>query len=79
MKTVQKANKQLRIPDEQLDEMLKRGFCQVDEKTGRVIKTDPPAEKALRDTIQKIRKENAELKAKVAELTAKLDAAEKSE
>lgn len=79
MKTVQKANKQLRIPDEQLEEVLKRGFSQVDEKTGKVIKADPPAEKALRDANQKLRKENAALKTQVAELTAKLDAAGKAE
>ena len=58
MKIVQKGNKQLKIADERLDEMLSRGFSEVDQKTGKLIaKKDPKADK-----IAALEKENAELK-----------------
>ena len=58
MKIVQKGNKQLKVADERLDEMLARGFSEVDQKTGKLIgKKDPKADK-----ITALEKENAELK-----------------
>ena len=58
MKIVQKGNKQLKVAAERLDEMLDRGFAEVDQKTGKLItKKDPKADK-----IAALEKENAELK-----------------
>lgn len=71
MKIVQKANKQLRIADEQLDNMLKMGFVEIDQKTGNPIVTEKPDEtKALKKEIASLKKENAELKAEIDELKA---------
>lgn len=55
MKIVQKGNKQLRIADERLDEMLLRGYTEVDQKTGKLIKKDP------KDDLKALKKANAEL------------------
>ena len=58
MKIVQKGNKQLKVADERLDEMLNRGFSEVDQKTGKLVaKKDVKA-----DEIAALKKENAELK-----------------
>ena len=53
MKIVQKGNKQLRIADERLDDMLLRGFVEVDQKTGKPIK------KVSKDELAELKKENA--------------------
>ena len=68
MKLVQKGNKQLRVPDNRLDEMLRRGFVECDPKTGKPIKKDPKDEMAV------LKKENANLKKKVQELENQLAA-----
>ena len=65
MKIVQKGNKQLKIADERLDEMLSRGFAEVDQKTGKLIaKKDPKAEE-----IAALKRENKALKEKLEALT----------
>lgn len=66
MKTVQKANKQLRIPDERLDEMKKLGFAEVDPKTGKLI-VEPDSSMAV------LKRENAALKKENKALKAELD------
>lgn len=71
MKIVQKGNKQLRIADERLDDMLLRGFVEVDQKTGKPIK------KASKDELAELKKENAALRKEIAELKKQL--AEKPE
>lgn len=58
MKIVQKDNKQLKIADERLEDMLGRGYSEVDQKTGKVI----PKKNAKADKITSLEKENAELK-----------------
>ena len=64
MKIVQKGNKQLKIADERLDEMLSRGFAEVDQKTGKLIaKKDPKAEE-----IAALKRENKVLKEKLEAL-----------
>ena len=68
MKIVQKGNKQLRIADERLDEMLLRGFVEVDQKTGKPIK------KAPKDELAALKKENAVLKKENDELKKQLTA-----
>ena len=72
MKIVQKGNKQLRIADERLDEMLNRGYSEVDQKTGKLIgKKDPRVDKIA--TLEKenadLKKENKALKEQVATLS----------
>lgn len=69
MKIVQKGNKQLRIADEQLENYLTKGYCEVDQKTGKVIKKEPADEtKALKKEIAALKKENATLKEQLAKL-----------
>lgn len=67
MKIVQKANKQLRIPDERLQEMLNRGYAEVNEKTGKPVVKEPTDETAA------LKKENAALKKANKELTEKVE------
>lgn len=70
MKMVMKGNKQLRVADERVDDMLAAGFCEVDSKTGKVIrepKQDAFAEmkkenKALKKENEALKKENDALK-----------------
>ncbi len=70
MKLVQKGNKQLRIPDDRLDEFLTRGYCEVDEKTGKLIRKEPADDvKALKKENAALKKENKELKEQLAKLT----------
>ena len=70
MKIVQKGNKQLRVPDDRLEEFLTRGYCEVDEKTGKLIRKDPVDDvKALKKENAALKKENKELKEQLAKLT----------
>lgn len=74
MKIVQKGNKQLRIADERLDEMLLRGYSEVDQKTGKLIaKKDPKTDK-----IEDLEKENAKLKKENKALKEQVEALSKS-
>ena len=68
MKIVQKGNKQLRVADERLDEMLNRGFVEVDQKTGKLLKKDP------KDELTALKKENAVLKKEIQTLKEQLEA-----
>lgn len=68
MKIVQKGNKQLRVADERLDEMLRRGFVEIDQKTGKPIVKTP------KDELAELRKENAALKKKVQTLNEQIEA-----
>lgn len=72
MKIVQKGNKQLRVTDEHLNEMLNRGFVQVDEKTGKVI------QQKKADDVATLKKENAALKKANDELQAQVAALKKA-
>lgn len=66
---VQKGNKQIRVADDRLADMQARGFVQVDEKTGKLMKKEPA------DEIKSLKKENAALKKENKELAEKLAAA----
>lgn len=68
MKTVQKDNRQLRVTDDRLEDMLKSGYAEVDEKTGKPLRA--PGQKE--DTAA-LKKENAALKKENKELRARLD------
>lgn len=73
MKMVMKGNKQLRVADERVDEMLAAGFSEVDSKTGKVLrepKQDALAElkkenKALEKENKALEKENEALKKEI--------------
>lgn len=56
MKLVQKGNRQLRIQDDQLENMLAAGYTEVDEKTGKLLKKEP------KDALSALKKENEALK-----------------
>ena len=56
MKLVQKGNRQLRIQDDQLENMLAAGYTEVDEKTGKLLKKEP------KDALNALKKENDALK-----------------
>ncbi len=73
MKTVMRANKQLRIPDDQLESVEKLGYVEVDEKTGKPLHA--PARDADAAALKKenaaLKKENKDLRAQVEALTPK--------
>lgn len=70
MKLVQKGNKQLRIADDQLENYLAKGYCEVDEKTGKLLRKDPVDDvKTLKKENAVLKKENKELKEQLAQLT----------
>ena len=72
---VMKGNKQLRVADERVEEMLAVGFCEVDAKTGKILrepKQDALAElkkenKALKKENEALKKENETLKKEAEE------------
>lgn len=72
MKLVQKGNRQLRIQDDQLENMLAAGYAEVDEKTGKLMKKEP------KDALSALKKENDALKKANQELTEQLEAAQKT-
>lgn len=78
MKLVQKGNRQLRIQDDQLENMLAAGYTEVDEKTGKLLKKEP------KDALSALKKENDALKKDIEilkkanqDLTEQLAAAQK--
>lgn len=77
MKLVQKGNKQLRVADDHLKDMLAAGYSEVDEKTGKPVALPDKEDgsSALKKENAALRKENKALKAQVEELAAKLEAA----
>ena len=76
MKTVQKGNKQLRVADDRLEDMLKAGYVEVDEKTGKPVNV--PAKEtdaaALKKENAALKKENKDLRAQVEGLAEQVKA-----
>lgn len=74
MKTVQKGNKQLRVADDRVKDMLSRGYVEVDDK-GKPVATKEPKDdaKALKAEIAALKKANKELTEKVDVLTKQLE------
>ncbi len=68
MKTVQRGNRQLRVADDRVEDMLRSGYMEVDGKTGKPLKV-PAVE-----SIDALKKENAALKRENKELRAQVDA-----
>ena len=75
VKIVQKANKQLRVADDRLEDMQRAGYFEVDGKTGKRLGGPAKEESAaaLKRENAALKKENDELKAQVKEFTARLD------
>lgn len=73
MAVVQKGNKQLRVPEEKVKDMLLNGYVEVDEKTGKVLR------EAKTDELKALKKENKELKDKIKALEADRKAAKAQE
>ncbi len=73
MKTVMRSNKQLRVADDRLAEMRRRGFVEVDPKTGAAIPTEAKtAAEALEAENAALREENTALKTRLETLQAQL-------
>lgn len=85
MKLVQKGNRQLRIQDDQLENMLAAGYTEVDEKTGKLMKKEPKdavsvlkkENEALKKENDALKKDNDTLKKANHDLTEQLEAAQK--
>lgn len=71
MATVKKANRLLTVREEDVEHYLTRGYDQVDD-SGAVVKPGKftSKDKAAEDKIAALESENAELKAKIADLEA---------
>ena len=86
MKLIQKGNRQLRVDDVRAEELIKAGYVEVDQKTGKPIKVETKEEsamKAVQEKAEELLKENASLKEEnkalqeqVADLTEKVKKAE---
>lgn len=75
MKMVMRANKQLRISDDQLEAMEKVGYVEVDERTGKPVKPDGTMD--LKAENAALKEENKRLTQRVEELTAQVESATK--
>ena len=71
MKTVMRANKQLRIPDDQLEAMEKLGYAEVDSKTGKLVKKPGAAD--LKAENVALKRENKQLTDQVKSLESELE------
>lgn len=68
MVIVKKANAEYRIPDEQLEEYIAKGYSQIDKYGSVVREPEKRGEKALKEKISQLEAENADLLKQVAEL-----------
>ena len=73
MKIVQKGNKQLKVADERLKDMLGRGYVEIDDKGKPVAKAPKDDVKALKEENKELKKVNKELTEKVEALTKQLE------
>ena len=71
MKTVMRANKQLRVPDDQLEAMEKLGYTEVDPKTGKPVRK--PGAVDLKAENAALKKENKQLADRVKSLEGELE------
>ena len=71
MKTVMRANKQLRVPDDQLDAMEKLGYTEVDPKTGKPVRK--PGAVDLKAENAALKRENKQLSDRVKSLEEELE------
>ena len=74
MKMVMKGNKQLRVPDERVDALLDQGFCEVDPKSGKVLRKAKAKDEDLQEKISELEKENKKLKAELAKAEKEVEA-----
>jgi major membrane immunogen (membrane-anchored lipoprotein) len=84
MKLMQKGNRQLRVADERADDMIKSGYVEIDQKTGKPVRVEPKPDdkeaviKSLEAENAELKKENLSLKDRVNELTVQLETGGKS-
>ena len=71
MKTVMRANKQLRVHDDQLEAMEKLGYAEVDPKTGKPVRK--PGTTDLKAENTALKKENKQLTDRVKSLEDELE------
>lgn len=71
MKTVMRANKQLRVPDDQLEAMEKLGYAEIDPKTGKPVKK--PGAVDLKAENAALKRENKQLTDQVKILEGELE------
>ena len=71
MKTVMRANKQLRVLDDQLEAMEKLGYTEVDPKTGKTVRK--PGAVDLKAENAALKKENKQLADQVKSLESELE------
>ena len=71
MKTVMRANKQLRVHDDQLEAMEKLGYTEVDPKTGKPVKK--PDTMDLKAENAALKRENKKLTDRVQSLEGELE------
>ena len=74
MKMVMKGNKQLRVPDERVEAMLEQGFCEVDPKSGKVLRKAKGKDEAMQEKAAELEKENKKLKAELAKAEKEVEA-----
>lgn len=73
MKLMMRGNKQLWISDSQQEAMEKQGYVEIDEKTGKPVKTIP-GDADLKKENAALQKENKRLETKVKELESEIQA-----
>lgn len=84
MKLIQKGNRQLRVDDVRADELIKAGYMEIDQKTGKPVRVDPKSDnkdaviKQLEAENAELKKENLSLSDRVNELTVQLETGGKS-
>ena len=71
MKTVMRANKQLRVPDDQLEAMEKLGYAEIDPKTGKPVKKPGAAD--LKTENAALKKENKQLTDRIKVLEEEME------
>ena len=80
MKLIQKGNRQLRVDDVRAEELIKAGYVEIDQKTGKPIVVETEEEKAQKALVEEnaaLKAKNEKLKAEIKKLTAKAEKAAK--
>lgn len=71
MKLIMRGNKQLRIPEERLEDMLAAGYCEIDENSGRVLRS-AAVRSDVGASLEALKKENEALRKKTRAQAARI-------